>query len=238
MFLNAKVRAYFVKANLFTLFNQIWLIFLIFVQNSAFTGTMPNEKTRLAFLAAAKRVFIRQGYENTTMSDIAAESGNGRRTLYMYFDSKVDIYQAVINLELQKIIDALNGISVKNIPPQQKIIEVIYGRMTILKEAVYRNGTLRSGFFRDIWSVQHFRKDFDTKEKKILMNIIMEGKSAGVFNVQHVSLMATYIQYCLKGFEVPFIRGQVRLGHTADEVKTEIQKMVYGALGYKKEDEG
>ncbi|MCQ2066544.1 MAG: TetR/AcrR family transcriptional regulator [Bacteroidaceae bacterium] len=198
---------------------------------------MSSEKTRLQLIAAAKRVFIREGYENTTMSDIANESGNGRRTLYMYFDSKVEIYQAVINLELQKIIDALNEISAKDIPPQQKIVEVIYGRMTILKEAVYRNGTLRSGFFRDIWSVQHFRKDFDSKEKKILMNIILEGKTCGVFNVQHVNLMATYIQYCLKGFEVPFIRGQVRLGHSGDEVREEIQKMIYGALGYNEKPE-
>ncbi len=193
---------------------------------------MPNDKTRLQLIEAAKRVFIRDGYDNATMSDIAAESGNGRRTLYMYFDSKAEIYQAAINLELQRIIDALNEISGKDIPPQQKILEVIYGRMTILKEAVYRNGTLRSGFFRDIWSVQHFRKDFDSKEKKILMNIIMEGKSSGIFDVQHANLTATYIQYCLKGFEVPYIRGQVRLGHSSEDVKALIKMMVYGALGY------
>lgn len=194
---------------------------------------MPSEKTRLQLIDAAKRVFIRKGYEDTTMSDIAAESGNGRRTLYIYFNNKLEIYETAINLELQKIVDALIGISNKDIPPQQKILEVIYGRMTILKEAVYRNGTLRSGFFRDIWSVQHFRKDFDSKEKKILMNIIIDGKSSGVFDVQYASLTATYIQYCLKGFEVPFIRGQVRQGHSAEEVRTEIKKMVYGVLGYK-----
>lgn len=193
---------------------------------------MPNEKTRLEFITAAQQVFGRKGYDSATMSDIAAESGNGRRTLYMYFDSKIEIYQAVINLELQRIIDTINDISEKDIPPQQKIIEVIYGRMRILKDVVYRNGTLRADFFRDIWTVQHFRKDFDSKERKILMNIIVEGKALGVFNVQHASLAAAYIQYCLRGFEVPFIRGQLRLGHTNEDVRTEIQRMIYGALGY------
>lgn len=194
---------------------------------------MANGKTRLQLIEAAKRVFIRNGFENATMSDIAEESGKGRRTLYTYFDSKVEIYQAAIEMEMQKIIDALNEISQMDIPPQQKILEVIHGRMRILKESVYRNGTLRSVFFRDIWRVKHFRKDFDQKERKILMNIIMEGKATGVFDVQHASIMAAYIQYCMEGFEVPFIRGQVKLGHTSQDVRDAVQKMVYGALGYR-----
>ena len=194
---------------------------------------MANEKTRLQLIEAAKRVFIRNGFENATMSDIAEESGKGRRTLYTYFDSKVEIYQAAIEMEMQKIIDALNEISQMDIPPQQKILEVIHGRMRILKESVYRNGTLRSVFFRDIWRVKHFRKDFDQKERKILMNIIMEGKATGVFDVQHASIMAAYIQYCMEGFEVPFIRGQVKLAHTSQDVRDAVQQMVYGALGYR-----
>lgn len=193
---------------------------------------MPNEKTRLQLIAAAQQLFVRKGYESATMSDIAAESGKGRRTLYTYFENKEEIYQAAVNLEFQKIIDALTEIAAKNIPPQKKIMEFIYGRMTILKEAVYRNGTLRSGFFRDIWGLQHFRKEFDTDEKKLLTGIIMEGKSLGIFNVQYVNLTSTYIQYCMRGFEVPFIRGQVRMGHSGNDVRGEIERMVYGALGY------
>lgn len=202
----------------------------IFVQNTFFG--MSNEKTRLQFISAARQVFSRMGYENATMSDIAKESGYGRRTLYMYFESKLEIYQAVIDVELQRIIDTLTEISDKPTPPPQKIIEVIYGHMTTLKELVRRNGTLRANFFQDIWSVQHFRKDFDRKEKKILMNVIMEGKSLGLFDVQHVSLMAAYLQYCMRGFEVPFIRGQIRFGYTNEEIRSEVKKIVYGILGY------
>lgn len=195
---------------------------------------MPSEKTRLILLAAAKRVFIKNGYDGATMSDIAVESGKGRRTLYMYYENKLEIYEDVINHELQSIIDALTEIYNKDIPPQQKIVEVVYGRMTILKETVYRNGTLRSGFFRDIWTVEHFRKEFDRKENKILMNIILEGKAMGIFDVQHASLTATFLQYCMRGFEVPFTQGKLKRGHTNDELKAEAQKIIYGILGYDK----
>ena len=33
-----------------------------------------------------------------------------------------------------------------------------------MKEVVFRNGTLRANFFRDIWRVEKVRKRFDAKE--------------------------------------------------------------------------
>lgn len=193
---------------------------------------MPNDSTRNQLMQAARKVFIRQGYENTSMSDIARESGKGRRTLYLYFDSKLAIYQAVINVELDKITDALQEIATKDIPPQIKVIDLVYGRFRILKEAVYRNGTLRSGFFRDIWNVEHFRKEFDRKEKQILMNIITEGKASGLFHVDSVSLTVDFLQCFLRGFEAPYIRGRIWQGHTQEEVRMESKRLIYGVLGY------
>ena len=36
-------------------------------------------------IEAAKRVFVRKGYEAATMSDVAAEVGIGRTALHYYF---------------------------------------------------------------------------------------------------------------------------------------------------------
>src|SRR5437870_5406330 len=47
-------------------------------------------------LEAARRVFARQGFYDTTMEDIAEEAGVSKGTIYIYYPSKNDIYRAAI----------------------------------------------------------------------------------------------------------------------------------------------
>ena len=57
---------------------------------------MENLKTRQQFINAAKTLFVRKGYDDTTMIDIAEEAGLSRRTLYSYFESKVEVFQDIL----------------------------------------------------------------------------------------------------------------------------------------------
>jgi len=45
---------------------------------------------------AATRVFIRAGYRRTQMSDVAAEAGVAKGTLYLYFESKEALFDAAL----------------------------------------------------------------------------------------------------------------------------------------------
>ena len=98
-------------------------------------------------------VSFSQRVENTTMNDIALASKKGRRTLYTYFKSKDEIYLAVVESELDILSDMMKRVAEKNISPDEKLLEMIYTRLDAVKEVVYRNGTLRAYFFRDIWRV-------------------------------------------------------------------------------------
>ena len=57
---------------------------------------MSIAKTRNLLVDVARRLFAQNGLEGTTMNDIAVASKKGRRTLYMYFKNKEEIYYAVI----------------------------------------------------------------------------------------------------------------------------------------------
>ncbi|MEV7398627.1 TetR/AcrR family transcriptional regulator [Aeromicrobium sp. NPDC092404] len=48
-------------------------------------------RTRRALFDAAAKLFVAQGYENTTMANIAAEAGTSRRTAFNHFPNKGDI---------------------------------------------------------------------------------------------------------------------------------------------------
>lgn len=124
---------------------------------------MPVSKTRAQLVDVARQLFARMGVENTTMNDIALASKKGRRTLYTYFKSKEDIYLAVIESQLDILLDTMKRVADKHISPDEKMLEMIYTRLDVVKEVVYRNGTLRADFFRDIWKVEKARKRFDEK---------------------------------------------------------------------------
>ena len=102
----------------------------------------------------ARLLFAKNGIANTTMNDIALASGKGRRTLYTYFNRKEDVYSAVIESELERLSDKLDEVASMKMRPQEKIIELIYTHLSMIRETVVRNGNLRAEFFRNIWMVE------------------------------------------------------------------------------------
>lgn len=192
-------------------------------------------KTRAKLLDVARQLFAKKGVEATTMNDIAVASKKGRRTLYTYFKSKDQIYMAVVESELKMLSDTMDKVAKKPTVPDEKILELITTHLDIIKMAVYRNGTLRADFFRDIWRVEAMRKYFDNNEIKLFREVLREGKEQGLFDIDNVEITADILHYCIKGIEVPYIRGQI--GEDLDDETgwRYVSKIVYGALGCRKE---
>ena len=192
-------------------------------------------KTRAKLVDVARQLFAKTGVEATTMNDIALASKKGRRTLYTYFKNKDQIYMAVVESELKMLSDTMDKVARKPIVPDKKILELIMTHLDIIKMAVYRNGTLRADFFRDIWRVEAMRKCFDNNEIKLFREVLKEGKDQGLFDIDNVEITADILHYCIKGIEVPYIRGQI--GEDLDDETgwRYVSKIVYGALGCRKE---
>ncbi|KAA6346525.1 HTH-type transcriptional repressor KstR2 [termite gut metagenome] len=192
--------------------------------------TVSKSKTRDKLMDVARQLFAKMGVENTTMNDIAIASRKGRRTLYTYFKSKEEIYLAIVESELEILSDTMKQVIEKETSPDMKIIKIIYTHLDAIKGVVDRNGTLRAGFFRNIWKVEQVRKEFDTKEIQFFRDVLQEGKEQGVFDIDDVEMTAALLHYCVKGIEVPYIRG--RIGENLD-LETRIKyvsNIVFGAL--------
>jgi AcrR family transcriptional regulator len=58
---------------------------------------LPRAQRREQILAAATKAFARNGFTATSLDDIAAEAGVTRVILYRHFDSKTDLYEAVLD---------------------------------------------------------------------------------------------------------------------------------------------
>lgn len=193
-------------------------------------------KTRAKLVDVARQLFAKKGVEDTTMNDIAQASKKGRRTLYTYFKSKEQIYMAVVESELEMLSTQMQKAASKPVSPDKKILELIMTHLDAIKMVVYRNGTLRADFFRDIWRVEAMRKEFDRKETALFRRVLHEGKEQNLFDIDNVEITADILHYCIKGIEVPYIRGQI--GEELDDETgwRYVAKIVYGALGCKKKE--
>lgn len=193
-------------------------------------------KTRAKLVDVARQLFAKKGVEDTTMNDIAQASKKGRRTLYTYFKSKEQIYMAVVESELEMLSTQMEKAASKSVSPDKKILELIMTHLDAIKMVVYRNGTLRADFFRDIWRVEAMRKEFDRKEIALFRRVLHEGKELNLFDIDNVEITADILHYCIKGIEVPYIRGQI--GEELDDETgwRYVAKIVYGALGCKKKE--
>jgi AcrR family transcriptional regulator len=62
------------------------------------TANMKTEETNTVenrIIEAARRVFVRKGYEATAMNDIAAEAGISRTAIHYYFRTKETMFKAI-----------------------------------------------------------------------------------------------------------------------------------------------
>lgn len=187
-------------------------------------------KTRELLVDVARQLFAKNGFESTSMNDIALAANKGRRTLYTYFNSKEEIYLAVIQTELERLSCRMEEVARKSIPPEEKIVQLIFAHLEVMKEAVYRNGNLRAEFFRDVWKVEAVRKDFDKNEINLFRRIMNEGIDKGVFEIRNVRLLAEITHYCLKGCEVPYIYGRYA-AQDVGELYPYVRSMVFKHLG-------
>ena len=192
---------------------------------------MPQAKTRQLLIDVARRLFAKHGLETTTMNDIAEASGKGRRTLYTYFKSKDDVYRAVIDGELMRISSTYLAVARKSLPPEAKIVELLFAHLSLIKEAVERNGNLRAEFFRNIWQVESVRKKYDRIECDILRKTIEDGVQQGVFEVDDMALTTDIIHGCLKGLEVPYIFGRLGTGMDISTSRPIVRRLIHKALG-------
>lgn len=58
---------------------------------------LPKEERRAQLVEAASRVFAEKGYRSASITDIIEAAGVARGTFYLYFDSKLDAFHAVMD---------------------------------------------------------------------------------------------------------------------------------------------
>ncbi|MEZ5020595.1 MAG: helix-turn-helix domain-containing protein [Bacteroidales bacterium] len=129
---------------------------------------MTRKGTREMIIDVAAGLFATVGLRRTTMESIAAAAGRGRRTVYMYFRNKAEIYDAVVEMEIRQITNPLSSIAHSGEPLD--VILQRYGeeRARRLVDLIRRNPLLIRDFAQGHSRVERLRDKLHKAEAQIL----------------------------------------------------------------------
>ncbi|MBD5267154.1 MAG: TetR/AcrR family transcriptional regulator [Bacteroides sp.] len=193
-------------------------------------------KTREKLIDVARQLFAHKGIENTTMSDIANASDKGRRTIYTYFKSKKEIYNAVIERESEQLVSKLRVMASRSdITPSEKIALFIDLRVDVIIDSIvqYHDGSamLRSLFMRNVKKIEKIRYLALEKEREILDEIVKEGLKTGEFDAERTRDLFPAVVMMFQGLELSYFRNNfTQLGLDRDLIKDNIRHHILSAI--------
>lgn len=99
-----------------------------------------SEFRRNEILNAARTVFARRGFAAGILDEVAREAGIAKGTIYLYFDSKTEIYRAVLDGDME----ALKEDTLR----RMEAAPTLRGKITAFVRSRLENAETRSEFFR------------------------------------------------------------------------------------------
>src|SRR5438309_8599885 len=75
------------------------------------TRHLPEQARRDQILAAARSCFVNRGYHPTRMEDIASTAGLSKGGVYFHFQSKQEVFDALVNEEFERSMALLKSVT-------------------------------------------------------------------------------------------------------------------------------
>jgi AcrR family transcriptional regulator len=141
-----------------------------------------DEIIRAAILQAAERVFQKWGLNKTTMEDIAGEAGKGKSTLYYYYQSKDEIFDAVVAMEIGNILSKARESTVEVISAKEKITKYIVSSINEMKNYAIIYGIVRREIKGNQGIIKKLRELFKYKDEMFIKEILHLGIQSKEFS--------------------------------------------------------
>jgi AcrR family transcriptional regulator len=169
-------------------------------------GANKKDLNRETILQIAQEIFSKYGYKKTTLDDIANAVRKGKSSLYYYFSSKEDLFQAVIGKEVDILKQALEKVVFRSMDPEEKLREYILTKLATFRDLA----NLYNALENDVTAIG-FIDEIKTKNEKdeirMIKRILIEGVRREKFHIDDLNLTAIGITTAIKGLEMPLSAG-------------------------------
>jgi AcrR family transcriptional regulator len=162
-----------------------------------------KEEFRIKIIIAAGQIFSRFGFKKTTMEEVAKMLKMGKSSVYYYFSSKEEIFEAVVKYEANVLRNELTT-AIKSVEsPVGKMEKYVFVRMKSFEKLSNYYNAIFDKNLAHFEFIERIREKYDREEIAILRLILYDGVRKKVFNVKNSEYTALAIQTTLKGLEVP-----------------------------------
>ena len=158
----------------------------------------------------AKKLMQQYGLKKTTMEDIAQTAGKSKSTLYYYFKDKEEIFDKVINLEIDEFFHAVKTSVNKQADAVSMLKAYIVTKVKILRDktnlysiAIKNDlqGRVNKGF-------TNMRNRYDNQEKLLISCILTKGVESKLFTNEiktDIDTLSELLVSCIRGIEMDII---------------------------------
>jgi AcrR family transcriptional regulator len=165
-----------------------------------------RDANRENILKIAQDIFSKYGYKKTTLDDIANAVRKGKSSLYYYFKSKEDLFQAVIMKEVDLLAKELDRVINRNTEPVDKLRDYMLTKITTFRNLAnfyhaLENDVTAISFINDV------KHRYEQDEIRLIKRILIEGVRKGEFEIYDFNLAAIGITMAIKGLEMPLSAG-------------------------------
>jgi len=192
-----------------------------------------KQKTiKYRIIAIASQVFSKFGFKKATMDDIAKASGMGKSSIYYYFKSKEEIFEAVVKRDADLLsIELEKKVINSNDNPKEKIRNYVLIRMKFLKEMVNFYEALKNDYLSNLAFTERVREKYDKEEQQIIQKILQEGIDEGIFNLTETRVSSIAIATALKGLETALlIQNEISFDELEKHLDHMLQILFYGIV--------
>ena len=198
------------------------------MDNAAENGS-KKDLNRESILKIAQEIFSKYGYRKTTLDDIANAVRKGKSSLYYYFKSKEDLFQAVIMKEVELLGKELDKVVNRNTDPVDKLRDYLLTKITTFRNLANFYNALEHAVTA-IGFIEEIKNRYEQDEIRMIKRILIEGVRKNEFEIYDFNLAAIGITMAIKGLEMPLSAGTYGNMNLERSVDVILRILCYGIM--------
>lgn len=182
-------------------------------------------------LDTARVLFKQNGFKKTTMGDIAQRLGKAKSSLYYYYPGKEDIFEAVLRMEMDELLEQIHEVLREASSAKEKLILYCRCRLNKLSQLHYISEVLKSDVAELHCTMMDLKNRFDTSHVALVKEILEEGVHNGEFrpiDKKNLDLAADLLLSSFRGLAMPLMISRDRSPLGQEQIEFIVDLMISG----------